>query len=82
MSLKFGLYYGVKKDGSLENISLKGRGCLGELKAQAREDCVSPAMAKKYTMLVVATDYGIVARKKVVAPIAKKAPVKKKAEDK
>jgi hypothetical protein len=80
MSLKFGLYYGVKEDGSLETIALKGRGSLGELKAQARKDCVSPAIAKKYSLLVVASDYGIVSRKKVVAP-EKKAPAKKK-EDK
>ena len=77
--VKFALYYGVDKDGKKEVIALKDRCELAEVKAQCKKDCQSASIAKKYVGLVVATNYGIVSRKKVIAPEepSKKAPPKK-----
>ena len=57
---KFTLYYGVKRDtGDLETIALKDRGQLGPLKEQCKKDLSDKGMCKKYSYLVIASDYGL-----------------------
>ena len=74
---KFSLYYGVKHDGSLETIALEGRGSLGKLKAQLKEDMTKESICKKYCHLVIASDYGLEKRFKLSAPAPKKKAKKK-----
>tara|TARA_R110002020_G_scaffold279623_2_gene495357 strand:- start:1599 stop:1841 length:243 start_codon:yes stop_codon:yes gene_type:complete len=78
---KFCLYFGVKRGSEeLETIALEGRGSLGKLKAQLKEDMAKESIIKKYSFLVIASDYGLEKRFKLAEPkkIIKK---KKKLED-
>ena len=82
---KFALYYGVKRDSSgLETIELKNRGQLGLLKDQLKSDMAKADICKKYSFLVIATDYGVQKRFKTQeikeAPKVKR-PRKTKSED-
>tara|TARA_R110002020_G_scaffold35123_4_gene106168 strand:- start:3191 stop:3433 length:243 start_codon:yes stop_codon:yes gene_type:complete len=78
---KFTLYYGVKRESEeLETIALEGRGSLAKLKAQLKEDMTKEAIARKYSYLVVASDYGLEKRFKLAEP-KKAVKKKKKSED-
>lgn len=79
---KFAIYYGVKRDGGdLETIVLKDRGQLGSMKEQLKSDIADATICKKYSFLVIATDYGV--HKRFKTPEIKEAPKKKrkKSED-
>ena len=80
---KFALYYGVlRSSGKLETIKLADRGQLGPMKEQLKSDIAKADICKKYSFLVIATDYGV--QKRFKTPEVKEAPKKrgrKKAED-
>ncbi len=57
---KFAIYYGVlRSSGDLETIALKDRGQLGSMKEQLKSDMGKADICKKYSFLVIATDYGV-----------------------
>jgi len=67
---KFSLYYGVlRSSGELETIALKDRGQLGPMKEQLKTDMAKADICKKYSFLVIATDYGV--QKRFKTPIIK-----------
>jgi hypothetical protein len=73
---KFSLYYGVlRSSGELEMIALKDRGQLGPMKDQLKSDIAKADICKKYSFLVIATDYGV--HKRFKTPEVKEAPKKK-----
>ena len=76
---KFALYYGVlRSSGKLETIELGERGQLGPMKEKLKSDIAKADICKKYSFLVIATDYGVNKRFKTPEVVAK--PKKKKAK--
>ena len=70
---KFALYYGVlRSSGELETIALKDRGQLGPMKEQLKSDMAKADICKKYSFLVIATDYGV--QKRFKTPVVAEAP--------
>lgn len=77
---KFALYYGVlRSSGKLETIELSDRGQLGPMKEKLKSDIAKADICKKYSFLVIATDYGVNKRFKTPEVVAAK-PKKKKAK--
>jgi len=77
---KFAIYYGVLRgSGELETIALKDRGQLGLMKEQLKSDMAKASICKKYSFLVIATDYGVNKRFKT-PEVAEAKPKKKKAK--
>ncbi len=76
---KFAIYYGVlRSSGELETIALKDRGQLGSMKEQLKSDMEKADICKKYSFLVIATDYGV--HKRFKTPEVVEAPKPKRSK--
>ena len=76
---KFAIYYGVlRSSGELETIALKDRGQLGSMKEQLKSDMGKADICKKYSFLVIATDYGV--HKRFKTPEVVEAPKPKRSK--
>lgn len=76
---KFAIYYGVlRSSGELETIALKDRGQLGSMKEQLKSDMTKADICKKYSFLVIATDYGV--HKRFKTPEVVEAPKPKRSK--
>lgn len=74
---KFAIYYGVlRSSGELETIALKDRGQLGSMKEQLKSDIAKDDICKRYSFLVIATDYGV--HKRFKTPEVVEAPKPKR----
>ena len=80
---KFALYYGItRKDDNKEIIALKDRKLVKQLKLQCKKDATDPKMAEKYSCLVLASDFGVLARYKLALAEKKAAPKKNEKKEK
>ncbi len=66
---KYALYYAVERiTGKIKTLQLEPRSKLNELKIQIKKDIENKTFSKKYSQLILTTDYGLIKSIKLSNP--------------